>query len=90
LSHAVGCAFQECLIRKNKREEDCTVTMNYDPKTSVFTRTGSFRTPSLTEQQSEPNIPLNVPPQPLPFLQPNKGIFLKVLNPKICLLLITN
>ncbi|XP_001944537.2 protein numb isoform X2 [Acyrthosiphon pisum] len=74
LSHAVGCAFQECLIRKNKREEDCSVTMNYDPKTSVFTRTGSFRTPSLTEQQSEPNIPLNAPPQPPPFLQLNKDI----------------
>ncbi|VVC45487.1 NUMB domain,PTB/PI domain,PH domain-like [Cinara cedri] len=75
LSHAVGCAFQECLIRKNKREEDCSVTMNYDPKTSVFTRTGSFRTPSLTEQQSEPNIPLNAPPQPPPFLQSyNKDI----------------
>lgn len=47
--------------------------MNYDPKTSVFTRTGSFRTPSLTEQQSEPNIPLNAPPQPPPFLHSNKG-----------------
>jgi len=49
--------------------------MNYDPKTSVFTRTGSFRTPSLTEQQSEPNIPLNAPPQPPPFLQLNKGTY---------------
>jgi len=49
--------------------------MNYDPKTSVFTRTGSFRTQSLTEQQSEPNIPLNAPPQPPPFLQLNKGIY---------------
>ncbi|KAL4143145.1 hypothetical protein QTP88_005509 [Uroleucon formosanum] len=74
LSHAVGCAFQECLIRKNKREEDCSVTMNYDPKTSVFTRTGSFRTQSLTEQLAEPNIPLNAPPQPPPFLQLNKDI----------------
>lgn len=47
--------------------------MNYDPKTSVFTRTGSFRTQSLTEQLSEPNIPFNAPPQPPPFLQSNKG-----------------
>lgn len=54
--------------------------MNYDPKTSVFTRTGSFRTPSLTEQQSEPNIHLNAPPQPPPFLQPNKGINVKSNN----------
>lgn len=50
--------------------------MNYDPKTSVFTRTGSFRTPSLTEQQSEPNIPFNAPPQPPPFLHSNKGILI--------------
>ncbi|XP_050526946.1 protein numb isoform X2 [Daktulosphaira vitifoliae] len=75
LSHAVGCAFQECLIRKNKREEECSVTMNYDPKTSVFTRTGSFRTQSLTEQLSEPSVPLNAPPQPPAFLiQNNKDI----------------
>lgn len=53
--------------------------MNYDPKTSVFTRTGSFRTSSLTEQQSELNIPLNAPPQPPLFLQSNKGIVLLVL-----------
>lgn len=53
--------------------------MNYDPKTSVFTRTGSFRTQSLTEQQSEPNIPFNAPPQPPPFLQSNKGIILIVI-----------
>lgn len=50
--------------------------MNYDPKTSVFTRSGSFRAPSLTEQQSEPAIPLNAPPQPPPFLQSSKGIVL--------------
>lgn len=50
--------------------------MNYDPKTSVFTRTGSFRAPSLTEQQSEPTIPLNAPPQPPHFLQSNKGMVL--------------
>lgn len=54
--------------------------MNYDPKTSVFTRTGSFRTPSLTEQQSEPNIPLNAPPQPPPFLQSNKGIIVLMIQ----------
>ncbi|XP_050442111.1 protein numb isoform X2 [Adelges cooleyi] len=71
LSHAVGCAFQECLIRKNKREEECSVTMTYDQKTSVFTRTGSFRAQSLTEQQTEPNIPVNAPPQPPPFLHSN-------------------
>lgn len=55
--------------------------MNYDPKTSVFTRTGSFRTPSLTEQQSEHNIPFNAPPQPPAFLQSNnKGIFLSLIE----------
>ncbi|KAK0157732.1 hypothetical protein PV328_011433 [Microctonus aethiopoides] len=50
LSHAVGCAFAACLERKQRRDKECGVTMTFDSKTSTFTRSGSFRQPSLTEQ----------------------------------------
>nr|CAH7729320.1 unnamed protein product [Callosobruchus chinensis] len=50
LSHAVGCAFAVCLERKQKRDKECGVTMMFDMKNSTFTRTGSFRQPSLTER----------------------------------------
>lgn len=55
LSHAVGCAFAACLERKQKRDKECGVTMNFDTSNSTFTRTGSFRQPSITERLSEKN-----------------------------------
>jgi numb-like protein len=55
LSHAVGCAFAVCLERKQKRDKE-SVTMNFDPKTSSFTRTGSFRQSSLTERMQDPQV----------------------------------
>lgn len=53
LSHAVGCAFAVCLEKKQKRDKE-TVMMNFDPKTSSFTRTGSFRQGTMTERMQEP------------------------------------
>ncbi|XP_068140455.1 protein numb isoform X1 [Drosophila tropicalis] len=50
LSHAVGCAFAVCLERKQRRDKECGVTMTFDTKNSTFTRTGSFRQPTLTER----------------------------------------
>lgn len=50
MSHAVGCAFAVCLERKQKRDKECGVTMTFDDKNSVFTRTGSFRQQSITER----------------------------------------
>lgn len=50
LSHAVGCAFAVCLERKQKRDKECSVTMNFDLTNSTFTRTGSFRQQTLTEK----------------------------------------
>ncbi|KAJ8669823.1 hypothetical protein QAD02_001082 [Eretmocerus hayati] len=50
LSHAVGCAFAVCLERKQQRDKECNVTMTFDQRTSTFTRSGSFRQPSLTER----------------------------------------
>ena len=53
LSHAVGCAFAVCLEKKQKRDKE-TVSMNFDSKTSTFTRTGSFRQTSLTDRLTDP------------------------------------
>ncbi|XP_039284273.1 protein numb isoform X3 [Nilaparvata lugens] len=50
LSHAVGCAFAACLERKQRRDKECSVTMNFDTSNSTFTRSGSFRQPSITER----------------------------------------
>lgn len=55
LSHAVGCAFAVCLERKQKRDKEA-VTMNFDPKTSSFVRTGSFRQTSITERLQDPQV----------------------------------
>lgn len=52
LSHAVGCAFAVCLERKQKRDKEL-VSMNFDSKTSTFTRTGSFRQVPLTERLTD-------------------------------------
>jgi len=61
LSHAVGCAFAVCLERKQKRDKECSVTMNFDLSNSTFTRTGSFRHQPLTEKfQDTTNVSNNV------------------------------
>ncbi|KAH0956380.1 hypothetical protein HN011_010287 [Eciton burchellii] len=63
LSHAVGCAFAACLERKQRRDKECGVTMTFDSKTSTFTRSGSFRQPSLTERlQESRDRSVDVPP----------------------------
>ncbi|CAG2168189.1 unnamed protein product [Oppiella nova] len=64
LSHAVGCAFAVCLERKQKRDKE-TVSMNFDPKTSTFTRNGSFRQSSLTERMVDPQVAKPTDPPPL-------------------------
>lgn len=71
LSHAVGCAFAVCLERKQRRDTECSVTMTFDMKNSTFTRSGSFRQPSLTERLANERgvdvIPsATVPPVPKP------------------------
>ncbi|XP_061854727.1 protein numb homolog isoform X6 [Colius striatus] len=50
LSHAVGCAFAACLERKQKREKECGVTATFDASRTTFTREGSFRVTTATEQ----------------------------------------
>ncbi|KPP59599.1 protein numb-like, partial [Scleropages formosus] len=50
LSHAVGCAFASCLERKQKREKECGVTATFDANRTTFTREGSFRITTATEQ----------------------------------------
>ncbi|XP_008546626.1 protein numb [Microplitis demolitor] len=65
LSHAVGCAFAACLERKQRRDKECGVTMTFDSKTSTFTRSGSFRQPSLTEKlQDSRERAIDVPSTP--------------------------
>lgn len=72
LSHAVGCAFAVCLERKQRRDKECGVTMSFDTKNSTFTRLGSFRHQTLTEQQQRGTLDTTTPsaailPQPKPF-----------------------
>lgn len=45
----MGCAFASCLERKQKREKEIGVSMSFDPKTSTFTRSGSFRVGTMAE-----------------------------------------
>jgi len=54
LSHAVGCAFAICLEKKQKRDRECPVTMNFDNSSSSFTRIGSFRQATITERLADP------------------------------------
>lgn len=54
LSHAVGCAFAVCLERKQKRDKECSVTMNFDTSNATFTRSGSFRVAPVTERIQDP------------------------------------
>lgn len=46
----MGCAFAACLERKQRRDKECGVTMNFDTSNSTFTRTGSFRQQTITER----------------------------------------
>merc|ERR1711997_992012 len=56
LSHAVGCAFAICLEKKQKRDRECPVTMNFDSSSSSFTRLGSFRQATITERLQDPQV----------------------------------
>nr|XP_015206458.1 PREDICTED: protein numb homolog isoform X1 [Lepisosteus oculatus] len=56
LSHAVGCAFAACLERKQKREKECGVTATFDANRTTFTREGSFRVTTATEQAEREEI----------------------------------
>ncbi|XP_066199184.1 protein numb homolog isoform X5 [Saccopteryx leptura] len=56
LSHAVGCAFAACLERKQKREKECGVTATFDASRTTFTREGSFRITTATEQAEREEI----------------------------------
>jgi len=66
LSHAVGCAFAICLEKKQKRDKECAVTMNFDNSSSSFTRIGSFRQATITERLADPQgiKPSEPPPRP--------------------------
>ncbi|XP_048841247.1 protein numb homolog isoform X3 [Brienomyrus brachyistius] len=56
LSHAVGCAFASCLERKQKREKECGVTATFDANRTTFTREGSFRITTATEQAEREEV----------------------------------
>ena len=56
MSHAVGCAFAACLERKQKREKECGVTATFDASRTTFTREGSFRVTTATEQAEREEI----------------------------------
>ncbi|XP_068873588.1 protein numb homolog isoform X11 [Aphelocoma coerulescens] len=61
LSHAVGCAFAACLERKQKREKECGVTATFDASRTTFTREGSFRVTTATEQAEREEIMRQIP-----------------------------
>ncbi|XP_009317464.1 PREDICTED: protein numb homolog isoform X2 [Pygoscelis adeliae] len=61
LSHAVGCAFAACLERKQKREKECGVTATFDASRTTFTREGSFRVTTATEQAEREEIMRQMP-----------------------------
>lgn len=71
LSHAVGCAFAVCLEKKQKRDKE-SVVLSFDPNTSTFTRTGSFRQSSLTERMQDPQ---DCKPSEPPPIKPVKNPF---------------
>jgi len=65
LSHAVGCAFAVCLEKKQKRDRDLAVSMQFDTKTSTFTRNGSFRQSTITERLTDPQVAKPAAPPPI-------------------------
>ncbi|CAF0844644.1 unnamed protein product [Didymodactylos carnosus] len=73
LSHAVGCAFQICLERKQKRDRECGVTVEFNHDGTSFTRYGSFRTTSLTERIIDPQSAIIAEPVPLSPLSHNSN-----------------
>ena len=81
LSHAVGCAFAVCLERKQKRDKDCAVSMNFDNKNSTFTRLGSFRQATITERLQDPQMLKPSPPKPSPT--PNASSMLTPTNDSV-------
>ena len=52
LSHAVGCAFAQCLEKKQKREKE-GVSATYENNGTTFAREGSFKVKTMTEQAAE-------------------------------------
>lgn len=65
ISHAVGCAFAVCLEKKQKRDREHSVTMQFDSKTSTFTRNGSFRQSTITDRLQDPQIAKPAAPPPV-------------------------
>lgn len=53
LSHAVGCAFNICLEKKQKRDKE---SVNAILDVNNFVRTGSFRQTSITERLQDPQV----------------------------------
>ncbi|XP_074680371.1 protein numb homolog isoform X12 [Strix aluco] len=69
LSHAVGCAFAACLERKQKREKECGVTATFDASRTTFTREGSFRVTTATEQAEREEIMRQMPDAKVPEVE---------------------
>ncbi|XP_046337089.2 protein numb-like isoform X4 [Haliotis rufescens] len=65
LSHAVGCAFAICLERKQKRDKETGVTVQFNQDRTSFTRTGSFRQTTLTERLADPQSAILAEPVPV-------------------------
>ena len=65
LSHAVGCAFAVCLEKKQKRDRDLQVSMQFDSSTSTFTRNGSFRQSTITDRLKDPQVAKPAAPPPV-------------------------
>jgi len=65
LSHALGCAFSICLERKQRRDRECAVTINFDKDQNTFTRFGSFRQGSVTERLEDPQTFKPAPAEPI-------------------------
>ncbi|KAF7495872.1 Protein numb [Sarcoptes scabiei] len=62
LSHAVGCAFNICLEKKQKRDKE---SVNAILDVNNFVRTGSFRQTSITERLQDPQVAKPYEPVPL-------------------------
>ena len=75
LSHAVGCAFAICLEKKQRRDKECAVQMQYDHQQNTFTRFGSFRQGTISDRLQDPQtfkpLDLDRPPVLEPFDNPN-------------------
>lgn len=65
LSHALGCAFAVCLEKKQQRQADCGVTMDYNEADCTFTRMGTFRQGTISERLLDPQTFKPTTPPPL-------------------------